>query len=113
MNTEEIILTIEKAIGIELYEWQKDYIFEKPKSIYPGGRQNGRTTAYMIKLILSKGDPIHLYKREALLSVLDDIPGEIYIMWFKHHLRMLYSLLMDTGLELRKIYFNWEESRNE
>jgi len=51
--TEETIVLIEKALGISLYEGQKQYLLNNG-TYWFGGRATGKTLAYCIKLALSK-----------------------------------------------------------
>lgn len=48
--TEEMIPEIEKAIGVKLYDQQKEYLLHN-KPMY-GGRGTGKTVAFCIKLAL-------------------------------------------------------------
>jgi hypothetical protein len=58
--TEEVIPLIEKALGFELYDHQKNYILKKG-SLKPG-RATGKTKAYCIALALSNGEPLDMRK---------------------------------------------------
>lgn len=52
----ELIECIEQALSIELYEWQRLYIITgiwQP----PEGRQQGRTLAYILRLLLDQSKP--------------------------------------------------------
>lgn len=60
--TKELIPHIEKALGITLYEHQTMYLVHDFG--ISGGRRNGKTLAYCIKLSLSKGEPLDLKKPE-------------------------------------------------
>lgn len=55
--TEETIQKIEQIFGFSLYDWQKDYIMGKSEYVAPG-RRNGKTFAYILKLLLSDGTKI-------------------------------------------------------
>jgi len=44
---------INEALGIELYEWQIDYIFQQPdQRIAVSGRGTGKTLAHILKIAL-------------------------------------------------------------
>lgn len=60
---EKAIDNLEKALGIKLYEEQKQYILFN-KGMDFNKRQNGKTYAYCIKLALSDGDPLNMLKPE-------------------------------------------------
>jgi len=100
-RNEEIIKQIEVALDIELYDWIKAYIFEKTEYTM-NGRRTGRTLAHMLRLLLSKGDPIHRYLSRSPDSMMRQYDCE---------LRRLYHTLSnpDLGLEIRTIYFNKED----
>lgn len=109
-KNDEVIYNIEVAMGFKLYDWQKAYILGLSDYRMPG-RQTGKTTAYMLKIILSEGDPIHLYANQ----ICDEYHGPESIVRFKHELYKLYWTLSNPGLELklRKIYFFKREYENE
>ena len=57
-----LIPKINEALGIRLYRWQIDFIFfdkEIPPDIR-GRRANGKTTAQILKVLLSYGEPVLL-----------------------------------------------------
>lgn len=104
---DEIIHAVNIALKIKLYDWQIAYIFGASEYLMPG-RVTGGTTAYMLRLLLSKGQPIHLYKPEVLREICDEDHGSSYNAWFKSNLRDMYYELSNPGLRLtlRKIYFS-------
>lgn len=56
---DRLIKHIEQALGFELYEWQRLYIITgiwQP----PEGRLHGRTTAYILRLLLDQSKPLLL-----------------------------------------------------
>ena len=58
---DRLIKHIEQALGFELYEWQRLYIITgiwQP----PEGRLHGRTTAYILRLLLDQSKPLLLYE---------------------------------------------------
>ncbi|MGE4272078.1 MAG: hypothetical protein AB7E31_04310 [Desulfitobacterium sp.] len=102
----EIIRIIEKAMKFKLYDWQKAYILGVTNYVQPG-RVSGKTTAYMLRLCLSEGEPIDLTNHETLLYYLDGSHDTNYLNWFRYHLQDIYlELQMIGGLRLRHIIFN-------
>lgn len=58
---DRLIKHIEQVLGFELYEWQRLYIITgiwQP----PEGRLHGRTTAYILRLLLDQSKPLLLYE---------------------------------------------------
>lgn len=56
-----LIGQIERALRIELYDWQRLYIITgiwQP----PEGRQQGKTLAYILRTLLDKSKPLLLYE---------------------------------------------------
>ena len=89
MITEKMIPRIEQAVGFPLYDWQKDYLL---------GRRNGNTFAYIVKLLLSDGEPI---KRRDLLKYLDGEYGNR--RWFTDYVLEINDTLMKAGFETRVV----------
>ena len=115
-ESEEIVNAIEVALGLKLYDWQKAYMFGCGGYLAPG-RQTGKTLAWILKILLSEGPPLHLYNPAVLREVCDSTAhGSQYFIWFKNQLRKVYcTLLYDYCLrpKLRKIYFTEGEARND
>lgn len=110
-ESEEIIRIVELALRIELYDWQKAYITGASGYVMPG-RVSGKTTAYMIKLCISKGEPIDLTKRSEVERYADGFHGHAYQDCFKHELWNIYSELKRIGgLRLRTIIFSKPRGR--
>lgn len=67
---EKLVKEINEALNIELLEWQIQYIFNDGEyhsdRIY--GRRNGKTTANILKLLLSEGPPLRYDERCGILS---------------------------------------------
>lgn len=111
-KSDEIIRIVELALRIKLYDWQKAYITGVSGYLMPG-RASGKTTAYMIKLCLSDGEPIDLTKGKEIERYIDEICGSHYFDWFKRELWNIYAELKRVGgLKLRKIYFS-ERDKHE
>jgi len=104
-KSDEIIRIVERALHIKLYDWQKAYITGVSDYVAPG-RVSGKTTAYMVKLCLSKGEPIDLTKRSEAERYADEYHGHAYPDWFKSELwNVHYELERIGGLRLRTIIF--------
>ena len=99
MITSETIHVIEKEFGFQLYDWQKDYILGKIDRRV-GGRRNGNTFAYCVRLLLSDGDPI---KRKDLFKYIDGVHGTDYPRWFSRYCMEIDKILKDSGLKTRLI----------
>lgn len=99
MIAPETIPAIEKAFGFTLYDWQKDYILGKIDR-RAGGRCNGNTFAYCVRLLLSDGKPI---SRRELFRYVDEIHGASYPRWFSGYCMEIDKSLKDSGLRTRLI----------
>jgi len=108
-----VIRKINKALSIELYDWQIQYIFYDGDyhSEYNYGRRNGKTLANILKLILSEGETIYIYARDMpktaknLVGYLkeDDSPYK-RVEFFCNELIDVYSKLEKVkGLKIRRI----------
>lgn len=86
MIIEEMIPRIEQAFGFPLYDWQKDYLLGKTETVI-GGRRNGNTFAYIVKLLLSDGEPI---KRMGLFK-------------YRDYALEINDILMKAGFETRVV----------
>lgn len=67
---DRLIKHIEQALGFELYEWQRLYIITgiwQP----PEGRLHGRTTAYILRLLLDQSKPLLLYEFSQVAAYAD------------------------------------------
>lgn len=102
MITEEMIPDIEKAFGFTLYDWQKDYILGKTNTRM-GGRRNGNTFAYCIKLLLSDGKPITIMD---LNKYVDELHGNRYDIWFVGYIKDINEKLVEAGFKTRMIKQN-------
>ncbi len=100
MVTEEMLTGIERIFGFKLYDWQKEYILGKT-DVRKGGRRNGNTFAYCIRLLLSDGEPIPR-KYSALRSKADAaFPDEGYKTWFARYLLEINDTLTKAGFKTR------------
>lgn len=94
---DKVIERIEQAFGIQLYNWQKDYLLGKRNMIW-SGRRNGKTFSYCIKLLLSDGEPI---KRSELHGLADGCHGNRYPEWFTRYALEINDKLVAAGFETR------------
>mgnify|MGYP001172666845 FL=1 len=93
---DKVIKRIEQAFGIQLYNWQKDYLLGK-RDIIEYGRNNGKTFAYCIKLLLSDGEPM---KRRELRKYADGY-GNRYQECFAGYALEINDKLVKAGFETR------------
>ena len=93
---ESMIPLIEKALGFELYEWQKAYLLGETFK-EPTGRAVGRTTAYIVKLLLTNDKVINSNKNEDIQKY-KDFQSPYYSDFFKRELRMIDDKLTSVGL---------------
>lgn len=94
--TESMIPLIEKALGFKLYEWQKAYLVGETFK-EPTGRRVGRTTAYIVKLLLTNERVIDSNKYKDIQQYKDH-GGSHYGDFFKHEMRMIDDKLTSVGL---------------
>lgn len=102
---DRLIKHIEQALGFELYEWQRLYIITgiwQP----PEGRLHGRTTAYILRLLLDQSKPLLLYEFSQVAAYADNpfmerqyqpVPMQ-YAGWFRHEIRSIYEQLRTAGV---------------
>lgn len=100
--TEEVIPHIEKAIGFELYETQKEYLLHHSTDILHRGRRSGKTVSYCIKLALSEGEPLNMGKPYEFSDHGDGTAKYAYGHFRKEFLRYR-RMLKDYGLPVREI----------
>lgn len=97
LKQKRIVKKINKALSISLYDWQIDYIFNGGK--YHGecdyGRQNGKTTANILALLLlADGRPVQIDKNSKLF-----LNGCLYLY-------AMYGKEDDTSLLRRRFFVN-------
>ena len=98
-------LCVEEALGIHLYDWQVDYIWNG-SSYVPFERGSGRTLAYIIKLCLSEGDPLHIYWWGRHRYMCDEHATPEYFRFFQLLVVDVYmKLRIVPELNVRRIYF--------
>lgn len=101
--TEETLSRLERVFKIQFYPWQKEYLIDDNWNNRPMGRHNGKTFAYMIKLLLSDGEKIKFsdIKHGKGCYVDGDYGGERYVSWFAGELLHLNDILQNAGFETR------------
>ncbi|MDF2842489.1 MAG: hypothetical protein K0R00_915 [Herbinix sp.] len=113
--TEAIIIKIEKAFKIKLFEWQVAYLLKKPivLDIKTTGRRQGKTFAYILDLLINETDPLDLRSQEHIVCdwwSLDINPNrmrnETYPKYFKSEVKEIYERLLDNGIPTRRVIFN-------
>lgn len=97
MITQEMIPKIESVFGFHLYDWQKDYLLGK-RHHRAGGRHNGNTFVYCVKLLLSDGDPISV---KDLWKYMDELHGSSYARWFTGYCMEINEKLVSAGFKTR------------
>ena len=98
------------GVRFELYEWQRLYIITgiwQP----PEGRLHGRTTAYILRLLLDQSKPLLLYEFSQVAAYADNpfmgrqyqpVPMQ-YVGWFRHEIRSIYEQLRAAGVPVREM----------
>lgn len=112
---ERTIRKVEKALGITLYEWQKDFIFHNKHygAAVSQGRQTGKTLAHCLRLCLSDGEPLNAIlvppvpaRNEFLKYLGEDGCTVMRSRYFISELRKVYEQLRAAGgIDLREISF--------
>lgn len=101
---------VERALEIRLLDWQVAYIWGNSQYLMPG-RATGKTLAYVIRLCLSEGEPLHMYRQGKHCHLCDEHHGPEYLAIFRRYVRDAYRKLeMMGGLKLRTIYFSPAEA---
>lgn len=104
---------VERALSIRLLDWQVAYIWGDSGYLMPG-RGTGKTLAHVIRLCLSQGEPLHMYRQGKHYQLCDEYHGPEYPGIFREYVRDTYmKLQLYGGLELRTIYFSPAEAEAE
>jgi hypothetical protein len=96
----EYIKEIERAMGLKLYDSQKNMLTGKPPFYGFGNRRSGYTTAFCIKLALSHGEPIDLNRP---FEFVDEAYGDNYDRWFIDELMGIRERLKVNGFKVRDV----------
>lgn len=100
--TEVMILLIENALGLKLYEDQKQYLLGNAALV--GARCTGKTTAYCIKLALSEGPALNMRKPEEFADGWNKPNQTMYARsHFRHEFLRIRGRLRDRGFPVRDI----------
>lgn len=110
------IRRIEKALNIKLYKWQKQYICGRRPWIYGEQRQTGRTTAYILRLLIDvNSPPLVIYENPSRYadSYNNGYPrsggGYVYTRFFIGELHRINKILNSAGVKTRTIYKDRKE----
>ena len=93
----DMILKIEKALGFKLYPNVIQYLNEDIDWIWEG-RKTGRTTAYILKLVLRKDKIISL--NDIGNTYIDAILNRNYPSFFRHEFIKIRKILMSEGIQV-------------
>ena len=103
---------IEKALGFELKQWQRDYISMKTDFILETRRQTGKTTAFILRHLLNYEN--QLYMHIVYCRGYQDIPeclcfpcdndkpermNEYYTNFYVYEVMSLYNKLHTVGIK--------------
>lgn len=94
---DDVINKIECTFGFPLYDWQKRYLKGEDNAIPNGGRRNGKTFAYCIRLLLGDHEPFDLHKPCEVDKLVDENHGPCYNSYFRNYLRNLNNQLLSVG----------------
>lgn len=103
---QDAIKCIEHALCFTLSPWQKDYIFARSPAPFPAlPRGSGKTTAHIIRLLLSPGGEMDLSITNACCFA-DEARGLAYELSYRKRVKEIYNKLKtEPALILRKVIF--------
>lgn len=96
-----VIKYIEKALKVELYDWQKQYLLGE-KYTAPKGRGVGRTFVHIIKTALSDGRPLDL-RRPNTFSDYGDGSSQYVHNYYRRAFLEVYEQLKMYGFPVREV----------
>jgi hypothetical protein len=102
--TEQVIPHIEKAVGLKLYEHQKNYLISNNHMGI--GRGTGKTVAYIIKLALSEGEALNM-RRPHEFSDYGDGSRQYASYFFRREFMKYWEMLKDYGFSVREVKHWW------
>lgn len=112
----DLIYRIQKALNIELYNWQVNYILDIPMilDLSISGRGTGKTLAYVIKLLFCDKKPIRIYDINDIFALADEYHNpnrnrhcyNPYNRFFADYLFNIYRKLTDAGIKTRPVFIN-------
>lgn len=116
---EELIKRIEQALEIKLYDWQVDYILNRPQilNMRITGRCTGKTLAYIIKKLFEEGKPIRAYIFQEVEVESDwwsvtnriDRKRPEYTHFFKAEIKRIYEALVSKKIQPRPVFFTRQQ----
>lgn len=98
MDDSEKVKKIEKALGFTLFPWQIDFIMERDAQI-PTGRRSGRTTAFILRLLLRDETPL----RAGDIVTDGEQYGQQYKQIFMWEMKKIRGQLIKGGIPVRQI----------
>jgi len=103
---DEIINKLEQIFGFPLYDWQKKYLKGEDNAFPKGGRGNGKTLAYCIRLLLGDREPFDMLEMCDVNKLVDECHGSHYERFFRNYLRDLNDQLLKAGFNTNTIKSN-------
>jgi hypothetical protein len=108
--TDSVIKEIEKALSIELFQHQKDYLINNTPM--HTSRHNGKTLAHCIKLALSEGIPLNIDLPELFCD--DDYGPERNRIncarsYYRYMFQEVWEKLKSAGFPVREVVFRPKE----
>lgn len=100
-----IFRRVEKILGFELYDWVKQFV-RNPEADYPlEGRRTGRTTAYMLRQLLTpNAGPLNV-SNPYIMDVVDEQLGYTYARAYRDDLLRMKAKLNDGRLHTRDVIY--------
>lgn len=94
----EMMQRVEMAMGFKLYEWQKQYIAYGSIAFFPEERRIGRTTAHILRMLLTSTEPIYIND-----IVPDECHGRMYAKLYKKEVCKIRDKLVSSGIQIPEI----------
>lgn len=112
----DLLNSIEKALDIKLYEWQRKYLLEEPMllDMRITGRATGKTLVWVIKQLFESREPLDLSDKTGIMKSSDWWCCEVdiyrarshpYAGWYKNYVKKIYQTLNDKGIQTREVIF--------
>ena len=117
----ELLGYVERALGLTFKDWQRNYILDIPMVLDMSitGRHTGKTLAYVVKLLLTDGEPIKVYDLNYIHAISDDYHNTggkhrdvAYSQWFRNYLVNIHNSLIEAGIETREVFYSKEQYDN-
>jgi len=97
--TDKIIAKLERVFGFYLFDWQKAYLKGDDSAFPSGGRRNGKTFTYCVRLLLEDRPSIDLSSYKDVSKLVDEYHGNRYPDWFRGYLREINNQLLAGGFD--------------